>query len=67
MHMITKQGPAYKHVRVKPTLTRTKSDPNDPDNPDDPTQLQRWLVLLKLCDSCLKQSEKSNIWIYNDF
>ena len=24
------------HVQVRPTLTRTKSDPNDPQNPDDP-------------------------------
>ena len=35
-------GQAYKYVRVKPTLTQTKSDPNDSDNPDDLTHLQRW-------------------------
>ena len=46
MHMLTKKfdlGQAHKYVRVKPTLIRTKSDPNDPDNPDDPTRLQYWL------------------------
>ena len=44
MHMINNfdLGQTYKHVRVKPTLTRTKSDPNDPDYPDDLTRLQRW-------------------------
>ena len=43
MHMINnfELGQAYKHVRVKPTLTQTKSD-NDPDYPDDLTWLQRW-------------------------
>ena len=40
MHMINNfdLGQAYKHVRVKPTLTRTKSDPNDPDYADDLTR-----------------------------
>ena len=27
-------GQEYKHVRVKPTLTQTKSDPNDLDYPE---------------------------------
>ena len=36
--MITNPGQPYKYVKVKPTLTRAKSDRNDPDNPDDPTQ-----------------------------
>ena len=34
-------GQAYEYVRVRPTLTRTKSDPNDPDNLDDSTWLLR--------------------------
>ena len=44
MHMINNFDPglAYKQVRVKPTLTRTKSDPNNLDYPDDPNQLQNW-------------------------
>ena len=45
MHMINNYfdlGQAYKHVRGKPTFTRTKSDSNDSDYLDDSTRLQRW-------------------------
>ena len=38
IHMIIDPGLASKHVRVKPTLTQTKSYPNDLDNLDDPTR-----------------------------
>ena len=50
MHMINNfdLGQAYKHVRVKPTLTQTKSDPNDPDYPDDLTRLQRWNIASRI-------------------
>ena len=50
------------HVRVKPTLTRTKSDPNDPDNPDDPTRLQRWYGYLVYC-LCMIQRAGQNVTV----
>ena len=59
MHMINNfdLGQAYKHVRVKPTLTRTKGDPNDPDYLDDRTRLQQWNIVGHWVKISLNQSQ----------